>query len=103
MGTAVLLPPNSSPIRGRDSIKGYYDIRFFQQGATDLRVDVNDIGGHGPLAYVAANYSLRLAPEGGPESRDRGKVLWIARNTANRWRFDYQMWSSERGWGPRER
>lgn len=93
--TATLLPPNSSAIRGHESIKGFYDIRLNEQGATDLDLQLNDVAGHGPLAYVTSTYSVRLAPKAGPESRDRGKALWILRNLANRWRFEYVMWSSD--------
>jgi uncharacterized protein (TIGR02246 family) len=93
--TATLLPPNSSALRGHESIKGFYDIRLFEQGATDLEFQINDVAGHGPLAYVASTYTVRLAPKEGPEGRDRGKTLWILRNLANRWRVEYVMWSSD--------
>ncbi len=93
--TATLMPPNSSAIRGHESIKGFYDIRLFEQGATDLEFEINDVTGHGPLAYVTATYRVRVAPKEGPETRDRGKALWILRNLANRWRVEYVMWSSD--------
>lgn len=91
---AVLLPPNSSMIRGADSIRGFYEIRF-TEGATDLRFEVRDVGGHGPLAYLSGDFSVRNAPPGKPEWRDRGKFLWIARNFNGQWRWEYQMWSSD--------
>jgi len=93
-GAATLMPPNSSAVHGPESIKGFYEIRF-KQGARDLEVQPGEIQGSGTLAYIVGTYSLRLAPEGGPESRDRGKFVWIARNMpGNNWRFEVHIWSS---------
>jgi len=93
-GSGSLLPPNSSVIRGTDSIRSYFDIRF-GEGATDLSLDVTGVEGEGNLAFTTGNYSLRNAPPGGEERRDRGKFLWIARKLGGQWRFEYQMWSSD--------
>lgn len=94
-GAATLMPPNSSAVHGPESIKGYYEIRF-GQGATDLQVEPGEIQGSGTLAYIVGTYSLRLASEGGPETRDRGKFVWIARNMpGNNWRFEVHIWSSD--------
>ncbi len=95
-GAATLMPPNSSAVHGPESIKGYYQIRFDQQGATDLQVEPGEIQGSGTLAYIVGTYTLRLAPPGGSESRDRGKFVWIARNMpGNNWRFEVHIWSSD--------
>ncbi len=88
-GSAVLMPPNSSTLRGQDSIKGYYQARF-AEGATDLSLDPRDVSGSGPLAYASGSYSVRTG-----DRRDRGKYLWILRNMAGTWRAEYQVWSSD--------
>jgi ketosteroid isomerase-like protein len=94
-GAGALMPPNSSAVRGSDAIKGYYDIRF-SEGATDLKLDPTTVNGSGSLAYLKGTYSFRNTPEGGPETRDRGKFLWIARLfPGNAWKFEEQMWSSD--------
>ena len=94
-GSGAVMPPNSSAVRGQDAIKGYYDVRF-GEGATDLKLDTASINGQGSLAYLSGTYSFRNAPQGGPETRDRGKFLWIARlYPGNTWRFEEQMWSSD--------
>ncbi len=94
-GSAVFMPPNSSTLRGADSIKGYFDTRFNVDRATDLVVEPKDISGHGPLAYVSGDFSLTLKPEGRPERRDRGKVLWILRNFQGVWKYEYTIFSSD--------
>ena len=94
-GAGVLMPPNSSTVRGPDAIKGYYEVRF-GEGATDLQLEPAEINGQGSLAYMDGTYSFRNAPEGKPETRDRGKFLWIVRNyPGNNWRYEIQMWSSD--------
>lgn len=93
-GSGALMPPNSSQIRGTDSIKSFYEVRF-TQGVSGLEIEPDDVGGDGTLAFASGHYVLQLEPENGPQSRDRGKFLWILRNYAGTWRFDYQMWSSD--------
>jgi ketosteroid isomerase-like protein len=94
-GAGVLMPPNSSAVRGPDAIRGYYEVRF-GEGATDLNLQPNEINGQGSIAYMSGTYSFRNAPEGGPDTRDRGKFLWIVRLLpGNNWRYEIQMWSSD--------
>jgi uncharacterized protein (TIGR02246 family) len=94
-GNAVLMPPNASTVRGHESIKGYYDDRF-AAGGSDLQLDVRDLGGYGPVAYVSGTYSSRTAPpDGKMATRDRGKFLWLFRNTNGKWYHEYQIWNSD--------
>jgi len=94
-GAGVLMPPNSSAVRGSDAIQGYYEVRF-GEGATDLDIQPTEVNGQGSIAYMSGTYSFRNVPEGGPETRDRGKFLWIVRLLpGNNWRYEIQMWSSD--------
>lgn len=93
-GAAVVMPPNTATLRGPDSIKGFYESRW-AEGGTDLQIEARDIGGEGNLAYMSGTFSVVNRPPDGQERRDRGKFLWIARNLAGRWLFEYQMWSSD--------
>ncbi len=94
-GSGTLMVPNSSVVHGFDSIKGYYDMRLGSMGARDLEINAPPTG-QGKLAYAVGTYSLRLAPEGGPETRDRGKVLMLFQKMpGNVWRIEILMWSSD--------
>jgi uncharacterized protein (TIGR02246 family) len=93
-GGAGLMPPNASTVRGAESIKEYFVSRF-AQGATDLVIDPKDVAGSGALAYIAGNYSLKLAPAGGAERRDRGKLLWVLHKLGGRWLLEYLIFSSD--------
>lgn len=94
-GAAILMPPNASKVRGAEPIQGYYDSRFKFDGATNLEIEVTDVSGQWPLAYVIGSVSVNLKPEGQPERRDRGKILFILRNLANTWKIEVSTWSSD--------
>jgi uncharacterized protein (TIGR02246 family) len=93
-GGAVLMPPNASTVRGTESVKAYFTNRF-AQGATALTIDAKDVSGADPIAYASGEYSLKLAPAGAPERRDRGKFLWILRDFNGHWLLDYLIFSSD--------
>ena len=61
---SVFMPPNMPTIRGKGALEGYYSDQF-RQGAGNLKLDVGEVSGHGPLAYqtgrVRAGLSARLA------------------------------------------
>jgi ketosteroid isomerase-like protein len=94
-GNASLMPANRATLTGVDAVKGFYNERFNVDGATDLAIQMLSVNGHGPLAYFAGTFSLNLKPAGGPERRDRGKVIWILRKLGGQWRFEYQIMSSD--------
>ena len=91
---AVVMPPNQSTSRGRDAVKQYYVGRF-AEGATDLELDPKDISGVGTLAYASGDFRLNLADQGGEARRDRGKFVWIFRETNGRWLIEYVVFSSD--------
>jgi uncharacterized protein (TIGR02246 family) len=93
-GESVFMPPNAPTIRGREDIQKFY-VDLYAQGATDLEMETKDVRGHGPLAYEAGSYSLKRMPATGDALRDRGKYLFIWRNTNNVWSIEYTSWSSD--------
>jgi ketosteroid isomerase-like protein len=94
-GNASLMPANRSTLNGLDAVKGFFQERVGREGATNLAVDMLSVQGQGTLAYFAGTFSLDLKPEGGPERRDRGKVIWILRKMGGQWRIEYQIMSSD--------
>ncbi len=95
-GNAALMPPNRSTLRGVDSVKGYYEGRWKDEGATDLEIDPQTIDGHGPFGFVAGTFSLTLkGADGTKNQHDRGKVVWIVHKYAGQWKFEWQIMSSD--------
>ncbi|MDP1568618.1 MAG: DUF4440 domain-containing protein [Vicinamibacterales bacterium] len=93
-GTAVVMPPNASSVRGVEPIEQYYVGRF-AEGASDLSLEPRDISGAGTIAYVSGDYRLNMAPPGGQERRDRGKFLFVFRDLRGSWKLEYLMFSSD--------
>jgi ketosteroid isomerase-like protein len=89
--TSIFMPPNAPLLRGREPLKSFY-ANLISKGAVELRLEPDDIAGHGPLAYAAGTYTLTFA---GGSSRDRGKYLLVLRNMAGTWRTEKTIWSSD--------
>lgn len=90
----VFMPPNQPIIRGKDALKSFYD-DLLKGGATDLKLDVTEVSGHGPLAYQSGTYEMELKPTSGAATRDRGKYLFVLRKLGDTWRYEYAMWNSD--------
>jgi ketosteroid isomerase-like protein len=68
-----------------------------QMGGTNLKLEVSEVVGHGPLAYQAGSYEIEYKPATGtaPRDRDRGKYLFVLRNLNGPWRYEYTVWNSD--------
>ena len=91
---SVFMPPNMPVIRGKDSLKNFYT-DLLGQGASNLRLDVTEVSGHGPIAYQSGPYELDYAAEKDTPRHDRGKYLFVLRNMSGTWRLQYTMWNSD--------
>lgn len=91
---SVFMPPNEPIIRGKDALKHFY-AELFKRGATNLRMDITEVSGHGPLAYQSGTYEMDLKPETGAPGRDRGKYLFVLRKLQIGWKYEYTMWNSD--------
>lgn len=94
---ATFMPPNRPVLRGRDAIRNFYDELLTQSGGTNLRLDVSEVVGHGPIAYQAGSYEIEYKPTTGvaARERDRGKYLFVLRNLGGTWRYAYTVWNSD--------
>ena len=91
---STFMPPNEPVIRGKDALKTFYD-ELLKSGATNLKMEVGEVSGHGPLAYQSGTYEMDVKPPTGLERHDRGKYLFIARKLNNTWRYEYTVWNSD--------
>jgi ketosteroid isomerase-like protein len=88
---SIFMPPNAPLLRGRDPLKSFYS-DLIAKGATDLRLEPEEVSGYGPIAYESGTYSVTYA---NGTSRDRGKYLLVLRNMAGTWRTEKTIWSSD--------
>jgi ketosteroid isomerase-like protein len=86
---SVFMPPNKPLLRGRASLKGFYE-GLLKGGSTDLKLTPEDVAGHGPIAYESGSYSMMNGP-----THDRGKFLFVFRNMGGIWKIEYTSWSSD--------
>jgi ketosteroid isomerase-like protein len=86
---SVFMPPNKPLLRGRDSLKGFYN-GLIAGGSHDLKITVDDVVGHGPLGYESGTYEMMNGTV-----HDRGKFLFVLRNMSGNWKIEYTSWSSD--------
>jgi ketosteroid isomerase-like protein len=93
--TGVVMPPNKPIMRGRPFVEQYYKDRF-SEGASNLELTAVDVSGQGTLAYANGDFRLNLvSSDGKAPRRDRGKFLWIFRESNNQWFIEYVIFSSD--------
>ena len=77
---AVLMPPGPT-------VTGRAEVQKFMEAFPTLskfEFQIQDIDGHGELAYVRGTYLMVMKPEGAPEPvEDRGKYVEIRRKQAD--------------------
>ena len=83
---STFMPPNQPVIRGKDALKTFYD-DLLKSGATNLKLSVTEVSGHGPLAYQSGSYEMDMKPASGSTTHDRGKYLFVLRRLADTWRY----------------
>ena len=87
---SVFMPPNAPVLRGREPLREFYQDLINR--ATNLRLETEDVNGHGPIAYETGSYSLVYQ---GGAVRDRGKYVFIWRKANDIWRTEKTIWSSD--------
>jgi ketosteroid isomerase-like protein len=91
---STFMPPNQPIIRGKEALKSFYD-DLLKSGATNLKLNVTEVSGHGTLAYQSGTYEMDLKSAAGNASHDRGKYLFVLRRMVDTWRYEYTMWNSD--------
>ena len=91
---STFMPPNQPIIRGKDALKSFYD-DLLKSGAGNLKLNVAEVSGFGPLAYQSGTYEMDLKPATGAPGRDRGKYLFVLRKFNDTWRYEYSVWNSD--------
>ena len=110
-GTGALMPPNSSTVRGQESITGYYT-QMFNEGERNLEVEISEVGGEGDLGFVSGTFlnvsqipvqvdddedeeGAEAAEPEMQENRSRGKFVIILRRLAGVWKFESFILNSD--------
>lgn len=79
---AVLLPPQSGPVEGRDAIQKFW-ADLIQAGVKRLQLTTTDVQANGDLASETGNYHLEMQPASGTPLTDDGKYVVVWRRDAD--------------------
>ena len=91
---AVLLPPNSETLRGRQAIQEFWN-GAWQMGVREVMLQTVSVEDSGHLAYEIGAYTLKIQPEGGEATTDKGKyvVIW-KRQADGSWKLAVDIWNT---------
>ncbi len=91
---ATLLPPNSEAIRGRQGIEAFFKAGM-QMGISEATLETVDVEYLGDVAYEVGAYTMKIEPEGGQATADKGKyvVVW-KRDGDGPWKLAIDMWNT---------
>jgi len=90
---AILLPPNSEMIRGRQGIEKFWRAAI-QMGVKDAVLTTMELSGSGDIIHEIGNYTLKIHPEGQQPIEDKGKYIVIWKHTASGWKLHRDIWNS---------
>jgi uncharacterized protein (TIGR02246 family) len=90
---AILLPPNSEMIRGRQGIEKFWRA-VMQMGVKDGVLTTGELSGTGDTIHEIGNYTLKIHPEGQQPIEDKGKYIVIWKHTASGWKLHRDIWNS---------
>lgn len=95
---SVFMPPNAPLLRGREPLREFY--QDLTARTSNLRLETEDVAGHGPLAYETGTYWLNHQDGA---VRDRGKYVFVWRKMGDTWRTEKTIWSSDLPPAPTEK
>ena len=87
---AMLLPPNSDIVTGREAIHEFWQ-GALDMGVEEIKLQTVDVDGHGDTAIEVGEYVL-MGAEG--ESLDRGKYLVTWKLINGQWKLHWDMYNS---------
>jgi uncharacterized protein (TIGR02246 family) len=92
---ALLMPPNTGPLRGRAAVVAYFE-GLLKAGKVSLEVRSGVAHSDGDLGYDGGQYAFELTPAQGSPTRDSGKYLVVLKRGADgKWRMAVDTWNSD--------
>jgi len=90
---AVLLPPNSEIIRGRQGIEKFWR-KAIQNGLKDVIMTTVELSVSGDTIHVIGDYTAKISERGHELAEEKGKYLIIGKRTAAGWKAHRDIWNS---------
>ncbi|HEU4564687.1 MAG TPA: SgcJ/EcaC family oxidoreductase [Gemmatimonadaceae bacterium] len=89
---AMLLPPQSEPVAGRDAIAAFWR-GAMELGIAGVRLETREVTETGGDAYEVGRYVLHAADGG---ELDHGKYLVVWRREDDAWKLHRDIWNTSR-------
>ena len=91
---AVLLPPNLEMLRGREAIQQFW-AGAKQMGVREAALETVQVEESGDMACEIGAYTLKIQPEGGQATADRGKCVVVWKREGDRsWKLAVDIWNT---------
>ena len=90
---AILLPPNSEVIRGRQGIGKFWGAAI-QMGVKGAVLTTMELSGSGDTIHEIGNYTLKIHSKGQKPIEDKGKYIVIWKHTVSGWKLHRDIWNS---------
>ncbi len=88
--TAMLLPPGSETITGRENIRAFWQA-VLNMGITDARLETVEVETFGDTAIAVGKYTLKV--EGG-QTADQGKYIVVWKQEGGAWKLHRDVWNT---------
>jgi uncharacterized protein (TIGR02246 family) len=91
---AVLLPPNSQMLRGRQAIQEFWG-GAREMGIREAILETAELDESGDMLCEIGAYTLNIQPAGAEPTTDKGKyvVIW-KRQTDGSWKLAVDIWNT---------
>jgi uncharacterized protein (TIGR02246 family) len=91
---AILLPPNSETIQGKEGINAFWS-GAMQMGVKDAALSTVNLLDMGDFVCEIGKYKLTIQPEGQEAFEDQGKCLVIwKQDTDGGWKLHIDIWNT---------
>jgi uncharacterized protein (TIGR02246 family) len=89
---AILLPPNSEIVRGRQGIEKFWRA-VLQGGTKELTSTIMESSGSGDTIHVVGNFVSKISQIGKKPVEVKGKYVTILKHTTSGWKVHGHIWN----------
>jgi uncharacterized protein (TIGR02246 family) len=90
---AVICPPNSKIIRGRNAIEAFWD-SVIKMGAKEAVLTTVELSGSGDTLHELGKGTLTIHPKGQEPTVQKVKYVVVWTHTVDGWKYQWDIWNS---------
>ena len=93
MEDAVICPPNSGIIRGRNAIEEFWD-GVMKMGVKEVVLNTVELSGSSDMMHELGSGILTIQAEDQAPVEQRVKYVVVWKRTADGWKYQWDIWNS---------